>query len=161
MSGARLAIVVAEFNYDITRIMLEKAVSHARFLGVDHILVYKVPGSYDTPYAVARILEEIRDQIDAIAVLGAVVKGETAHDEVVAHQAARKLMDLAIHYGKPVALGIIGPDASRMQAIERAEEYAARAVESALKMARRERSFARVSGELEKLWAQNDVVEIE
>ncbi len=161
MKDIRLAIVVSEFNYDITRIMMEKAVSHAKFLGVKKILVYKVPGSYDTPYAVARILEAAKDKVDAIAVLGAVVKGETGHDEVVAHQAARKLMDLSIQYGKPVALGIIGPDASRMQAIERAEEYAARAVETAVKMVKKERIFGVTVSSLEDLWSTRDVVEVE
>lgn len=56
---------------------------------------------------------------------------------MVAHQASRKLMDLGVEYGKPVTLGIIGPGASRLQALERAEEYARRAVEAAVKMARR------------------------
>ncbi|MCE4601999.1 MAG: 6,7-dimethyl-8-ribityllumazine synthase [Desulfurococcales archaeon] len=130
---ARLGIVVSEFNYDITKIMLEKALSHARFLGAEVRIVVKVPGTFDAPYAVAEVLK--RDDIDAVVVLGAVVKGETEHDEVVAHQAARKILDLGVHYSKPVSLGIIGPGASRMQAIERAEEYAARSVEAAVKMA--------------------------
>lgn len=131
----RLALVVSEFNYDITRIMEEKAVSHARFLGAEVVAVYRVPGSFDAPYAVAQLLR--KDAVDAVAVIGAVVQGETKHDEVVAHQAARKILDLAVEHGKPVTLGIIGPGATRMQALERAEEYARRAVEAAVKMARR------------------------
>lgn len=145
MTGARkvkvrLAIVVSEFNYDITRIMEEKAVSHAKFLGAEVVAIYRVPGSFDAPFAVAQLLS--RDTVDAVAVIGAVVQGETKHDEVVAHQAARKILDLAIQYGKPVTLGIIGPGATRMQALERAEEYARRAVEAAVKMARRSRKAA-------------------
>ncbi len=132
---ARLGIVVSEFNYDITRIMLEKALSHAKFLGAEVTIVVKVPGTFDAPYAVAEVLK--RDDVDAVAVLGAVIEGETEHDEVVAHQAARKILDLGIQYSKPVSLGIIGPGASRMQAVERAEEYAARSIEAAVKMARR------------------------
>ncbi|MCE4625911.1 MAG: 6,7-dimethyl-8-ribityllumazine synthase [Desulfurococcales archaeon] len=139
MDEVKLAIVVSEFNYDITRVMLEKAVSHARFLGASVEAVYKVPGTFDSPFAVAEILKNMK--VDAVAVLGAVVKGETEHDEVVAHQAARKILDLGIQYGVPVTLGIIGPGASRDEAIERAEEYAARAVEAAVKMARRAKSF--------------------
>jgi len=136
----RLGIVVSEFNYDVTRVMLEKAVSHARFLGVEVSVVFRVPGSFDAPQAVKRLLE--LDYVDAVAVLGAVIKGETGHDEVVAHQAARKILDLGVEYGKPVSLGIIGPGASRMQALERAEEYAARAVEAAVKMGRRYKKLA-------------------
>lgn len=131
----KIGIVVAEFNYDITRIMLEKAISHARFLGVEVSVVVKVPGTFDAPYAVSELLKD--ESIDAVAVLGAVIKGETMHDEVVASQAARKIMDLGVQYGKPVSLGIIGPGATRLQAMERAEEYATRAIEAAVKMARR------------------------
>ncbi|MEB3774137.1 MAG: 6,7-dimethyl-8-ribityllumazine synthase [Desulfurococcales archaeon] len=137
----RLGIVVSEFNYDVTRIMLEKALSHASFLGVEVGIIVKVPGTFDSPYAVAELVK--RGDIDAVVVLGAVVKGETGHDEVVAHQAARKILDLGVEHGKPVSLGVIGPGASRLQAAERAEEYAARAVESAVKMARR---LARLRG---------------
>ncbi len=131
----RLGLVVSEFNYDVTRVMLEKAVSHAEFLGVKVSVVFKVPGTFDAPYAVAEVIK--RSDVDAVVVLGAVIQGETGHDEVVVHQAARKILDLGVEHGKPVALGVIGPGASRMQAVERAEEYAARAVESAVKMARR------------------------
>ncbi len=146
MAGdVRLAIVVSEFNYDITRIMLEKALSHARFLGVEVSIVFHVPGVFDSPYAVAKVIA--RDNVDAVVVLGAVVKGETEHDEVVAHQAARKILDLGVEYGKPVALGIIGPGASRMEAVERAEEYARRAVEAAVKMARRLKRLEEAGGQ--------------
>jgi len=128
----RLALVVAEFNMDVTMIMEAKARSHAELLGAEVVKVVRVPGSYDSPLIVKLLLE--RDDVDAVAVLGAVVKGDTDHDQVVAHQAARKLMDLSVEYGKPVTLGIIGPGASRLQALERAEEYARRAVEAAVKL---------------------------
>ena len=137
----RMGIVVSEFNFDVTRVMEEKAVDHARFLGAEVIAVVRVPGVYDSPLAVRELLA--RDDIDAVAVVGAVIKGETEHDEVVAHQAARKLMDLSVEYRKPVGLGVIGPGASRLQALERAEEYARRAVEAAVKMSLR---VARVRG---------------
>ncbi|MEM0341005.1 MAG: 6,7-dimethyl-8-ribityllumazine synthase [Acidilobaceae archaeon] len=135
MGNVRLAIVVSEFNYDVTKIMLEKALSHAKFLGATVVLVFKAPGVFDTPYAVDQIAK--LEHVDAVVVLGAVIKGETSHDEVVAHQAARKLLDIGVAHGKPVALGVIGPNASRLQALERAEEYARRAVEAAVKMAKR------------------------
>ncbi len=135
----RLGIVVSEFNYDITYLMLQKALNHAEFLGAKVTIVFKVPGTYDMPLAVKALLE--RDDVDAVVTLGAVIQGETKHDEVVANQAARKLIDLSIEYGKPVTLGIIGPGASRMQALERVEEYARRAVEAAVKLAKRLTKF--------------------
>lgn len=127
----KLGIVVSEFNYDITYLMLQRALSHAKFLNAEVKVVLKMPGSFDIPIAVAELLK--RNDIDTIVTLGAVIQGETKHDEVVAHQTARKILDLSLKYGKPVSLGIIGPGASRAQAQERIEEYAKRAVEAAIK----------------------------
>ncbi|NPB00902.1 MAG: 6,7-dimethyl-8-ribityllumazine synthase [Crenarchaeota archaeon] len=131
----RLGIVVSEFNYDVTYIMLQKAISHARFLGAEITYIVKVPGTYDTAIAAYELAQ--KDDVDAVVVLGAVIQGETKHDEVVANQAARKLLDISIQFRKPVTLGIIGPGATRLQAMERAEEYSRRAVEAAVKLARR------------------------
>jgi 6,7-dimethyl-8-ribityllumazine synthase len=136
---ARIGIVVAEFNYDITYLMLQKALNHAEFLGLEVAYVFKVPGTYEIPFATAQLLN--REDIDGVVVLGAVIKGATKHDEIVASQAARKLMDLMIQYGKPVGLGIIGPGATRMQALERVEDYARRAVEAVAKMISRTGKF--------------------
>ncbi len=136
---AQIGIVVAEFNYDITYLMLQKALNHAKFLGLKVAYVFKVPGTYEIPFAVAKLLN--KPEIDGVVVLGAVIKGQTKHDELVAGQTARKLMDLMIQYGKPVGLGIIGPGATRMQALERVEDYARRAVEAVAKMINRAKSL--------------------
>ncbi len=139
-NSIKLGIVVADFNYDITYLMLQKAISHAKFLGAEVKLVFKVPGSYDIPLAVKKILE--KDVVDAVVTLGAVIRGETKHDEVIGAQTARLIADLSVQYGKPVTLGIIGPGATHEQAVERIEEYANRAVESAVKLALRYRKLS-------------------
>jgi 6,7-dimethyl-8-ribityllumazine synthase len=133
----RLALVVAEFNYDVTQFMLQKAIDHAKFLGAEVVYVVKVPGVYDIPTVLRDLV--MKEEVDAVATLGAVIQGATKHDEVVAHQAARKILDISVESGKPVALGIIGPGVNRMQALERVEEYARRAVEAAVKLARRKK----------------------
>jgi 6,7-dimethyl-8-ribityllumazine synthase len=133
----RLALVVAEFNYDVTQLMLQKAIDHAEFLGAEVVYVVKVPGVYDIPTVLRDLV--MKEEVDAVATLGAVIQGATKHDEVVAQQAARKILDISVESGKPVALGIIGPGANRMQALERVEEYARRAVEAAVKLARRKK----------------------
>ena len=135
----RIGIIVAEFNYDVTYIMLQKALNHAKFLGVEVTYVVKVPGTYDIPFMLNELLK--KDDVDGVVVLGAVIQGETKHDEVVAHQSARKIIDLSIQYGKPVGFGVIGPGATRLQALERAEEYARRAVEAVVKLVKRYRSL--------------------
>jgi len=133
----RLALVVAEFNYDVTQLMLQKAIDHAKFLGAEVVYVVKVPGVYDIPTVLRDLV--MKEEVDAVATLGAVIQGATKHDEVVAQQAARKILDISVESGKPVALGIIGPGANRIQALERVEEYARRAVEAAVKLARRKK----------------------
>ena len=131
----KLGIVVSEFNYDITYLMLERAISHANFLGAEVRVIVRSPGSYDMAPLVNELLK--RSDIDAVVTLGAVIQGDTKHDEVVAHQTARKLLDLSVEYRKPVSLGIIGPGASRSQSQERIDEYARRAVEAAVKSVKR------------------------
>ncbi len=130
----RLAIVAAEFNYDITYAMVELAKEHAEFLGAEVRKVVKVPGVFDMPLAVKKLLE--RDDIDGVVTLGAVIEGQTEHDEIVMQHASRKIADLALEYNKPVALGISGPGMSRLEAHQRVK-YAKRAVEAAVKMYRR------------------------
>lgn len=67
-----------------------------------------VPGVFEIPIAVKRILE--CEDIDAIITLGAVITGETKHDEVVVTQSSRKIMDLGLEYGKPVGFGVTKPE---------------------------------------------------
>ncbi|MFZ5500298.1 MAG: 6,7-dimethyl-8-ribityllumazine synthase, partial [Candidatus Micrarchaeota archaeon] len=89
-----------------------------------------VPGVYDMPLVVKKMLMD--KSIDAVVALGAVVKGETAHDEVITKDVAKRLGELSLQFNKPVALGIIGHNAERKKAEERADEYAVRATEAAL-----------------------------
>jgi len=131
----KLGICSTEFHWDIVGPMLEFAKRHAEFLEVEVAAEILVPGVYELPLAAKRLVE--REDIDAVVALGAVIEGETQHDELVMQHAARKLIDLAIQYDKPVALGISGPGMSRMQALERVNEYARRAVEAAVKTVKR------------------------
>ena len=133
MDKIRLGIVVSEFNYDITMMMLERAKAHAEFLGAEVAEVLRVPGVFDMPLGVKKLVE--KDGIDAVVTLGAVIEGETDHDDIVIQQASRKITDLALDYDKPVSLGITGPGMTRLQAEERIERAKA-AVEAAVKMVR-------------------------
>lgn len=134
MSEVKLGIVVSEFNADITLMMLEVAKDHANFLGATVEEVVKVPGAFDMPLAIRKLLQ--KENIDAVVTLGAVIKGDTSHDEVVAGHNARKIMDLSLEFGKPVSLGVSGPGQSYAQAKQRIEHYAKRSVEAALKLVR-------------------------
>ena len=127
----RIGIVVSEYNYDITQMMLERAKAHADFLGAKVTETIHVPGVYDMPLAVKKLLKA--KGIDGVVALGAVIEGETGHDDIVIGQASRKLTDLSVEFDKPVGLGITGPGMSRLQAEARIEN-AKSAVESVVKM---------------------------
>ena len=110
----RIGAVVSEFNYDITMMMFERAKEHAKFLGADITETIKVPGVFDMGLAIKKLLE--RKDIDGVVTIGAVIEGETEHDELVIQHAARKIADLTLEYNKPVGLGISGPGMTRLQA---------------------------------------------
>ena len=137
-SDVRVAIVASEYNYDVTLLMLERAKEEVAFLGATLGPVVRTPGVYDLPLAVKALFA--RGDVDAVVALGAVIEGETQHDEVVMNQAARKLTDLAVEYSKPVGLGISGPGETRLQAQDRIEN-AANAVRAVVKMVRRLRDL--------------------
>jgi 6,7-dimethyl-8-ribityllumazine synthase len=130
----RLGAVVSEFNYDITMMMLEQAKEHAQFLGAEITQIVKVPGVFDMGLPIKMMLK--RKDIDGVVALGAVIEGETEHDDIVIQHAARKIADLSIEYDKPVGLGITGPGMSRLQAQDRIDRAKA-AVEAVVKLHRR------------------------
>jgi len=125
--------VVSEFNKEITYPMLDSAKKQAKKMKVIISYVCYVPGSFDMPIIVQELLK--RKDVDAAITLGAVIRGETTHDEIVAENAARLIADLSIKHSKPVALGITGPNMTFRQAKDRIEIVPVRAVISAVKMA--------------------------
>ena len=130
----KLGFVVSEFNRDITYMMEVEGREHASFLGAEVTDCIYVPGAYDMPLAIKKILSEGR--VDAVMTIECIIEGSTQHDEIVVQHAARKIIDLSLEYGIPVTLGISGPGMTRLEANERID-YAKRAVESAIKMVQR------------------------
>ncbi len=135
MANEKLGMVVSDYNADITHLMGKIANEHAEFLGAKVTKTIRVPGAFDMPLAVSNLVK--RKDINGVVTIGAVVEGDTKHDEIVAQNAARKIADLSVQSGKPVSLGISGPGMTRADGIKRIESYAKRSVESALKMIRR------------------------
>ena len=130
----KIGAVVAEFNYDLTHMMLELAKEEAKIRECEITQIVPVPGVFDMPLAIKKLLE--KENIDAVITLGAVIEGSTDHDQIVAQHASRKIADLSLEFEKPVALGISGPGMTRLDAHKRVE-YGKRAVEAAVKMCNR------------------------
>ena len=128
--GYRLGLVASRFNETLTSRMQRAAEARAKSLGCEVVRVIHVPGAYDMPIAVKKLLK--RKDVDAVVTLGAVLKGETKHDEVIMLSVGPALTQLSLEFMKPVTLGIIGPDATEAQAEARVEEYPKRAVEAAV-----------------------------
>lgn len=129
---AKLALLCSEFNGEITDRMLKSALNRCKELEADVRYVCRVPGAFDMPLFLNELLE--KEDVDAVVTLGAIVKGETKHDEVIAAALVDNIAFLSRTKGKPVSLGVSGPGMSWEEATERAGEYASRAVDAAVKM---------------------------
>ena len=127
-----IGIVVSEFNESITSKMLYVALAHAKKLGIKVERVVKVPGAYDMPLAIKKLLKQ--KNIQGVATLGAIITGETKHDEVIAHNTARMAAELSVQFEKPVALGVSGHSQTWELAEARAEPYAKRSIEAVVRM---------------------------
>ncbi|MDE0267284.1 MAG: 6,7-dimethyl-8-ribityllumazine synthase [Thaumarchaeota archaeon] len=128
----RISIVAAEFNYDVTSRMYEVAKERAAALNLEIVHTAWVPGVFDMPVVADALLR--RDDVDGVAAIGAVIKGQTKHDEVIAHSTTRALADLSVKHGKPVSLGVTGPGMQERHAFARIRPVAERAVEALLKI---------------------------
>ena len=128
-----IAIVVSEFNDEITSKMLDVAVEKAKDLKLNIKFTCRVPGVFDMPIVIDSLLK--KKEIDAVVTLGAVIKGQTKHDELITNATVRAITELSIKYQKPVTLGITGPGMSDRQAQARIRPVAERAVEAVEKIA--------------------------
>jgi len=131
----RLGLVVAQFNKEspVTEEMERRARERISERGGEIVETIKVPGSYDTPLAADRLAR--REAIDAVVAIGAIITGDTDHDQVIADATAQGLTEVSLDRDTPVALGIIGPGMSHDEARARID-YGATAADSAIDMAR-------------------------
>jgi len=129
----RVAIVLSRFNGDVTNRLLESAFAELDRVGIDreHVTVMPVPGAFELPLG-AMALAKTRRYV-AIVALGCVIRGETAHFEYVAGEAASGLQLAALETGVPVAFGVLTTNTLE-QAMARSDK-GAEAVRTALEMA--------------------------
>jgi len=128
-----IAIVVSEFNQEITYKMLDVALQKAKSLNLNIKYTCKVPGVFDMPLVIDTLLQ--KKEVDAVVTLGAVIKGQTKHDELITNVTAKALTELSIKYHKPVTLGITGPGMTDKQAQARIRPVAEKAVAAVEKIA--------------------------
>ena len=126
--------MVSEFNEKVTSRMLSVAEEKANSMKLKIVYTCKVPGAYDMPIVVDTLLK--KKSVDGVVTLGAIIKGQTKHDEVISHSAAKSLSELSIKYQKPVSLGISGPGMQERHAYARIRPVAERAVEAVVKISK-------------------------
>ena len=107
-SDLRIAIVAARFNASLTEMLLKNTLAGLATCNVteNQIEVFWVPGAFEIP-VVAKHLGT-GGLFDVVICLGVILKGETDHDQLVAHQSVRALVDLSLSLNKPIGFGIIG-----------------------------------------------------
>jgi len=117
----RFAIAYSLFNEVITQRLLEGCVDELHRMGVgdSQIQIVSVPGAFELPLACLKLAQ--KKSIDAVIALGAVIRGETYHFELVADNAARGILHASLETGKPVIFGVLSTETVG-QAQERSEE---------------------------------------
>ena len=117
--GRRFALVASQFNELVTSKLVEGAVACLRAHGIaeEDLVVVWVPGAFELALAARRLAAS--ELYDGVVCLGAVIRGETAHFDYVAGEAARGIADAAARTGLPVMFGVLTTD-SLEQALDRA-----------------------------------------
>ena len=122
-SNYRILIVSTSWNREIIDVMRGDAISELKGFNVNHIDSIEVPGAFELSQAAEKFISSY----DAVLALGTIIKGDTYHFEVLAHETARSLSQVSISNKKPVIFGVLTTD-NKLQAKQRAEvkgsEYA-------------------------------------
>jgi len=133
-TGLRVGVVMARFNIDVCEGLLSACTAELKKLGVaaDDITIATVPGALEIPLVLQTMAQS--NDFDALVALGAVIRGETYHFEVVSNDACRAVMEVQLHTGVPVANGILTCEDDD-QALARMQVKGADCAQAAVEMA--------------------------
>lgn len=139
--GLRLGVVCARWHSTVTDAMLSSALDTLRRRGArpSDVAVVRVPGAFELPGGARALIDSGR--VHAVIVLGAIVRGETTHHEVLGHSVASALAALTVETGVPIGFGVLTCDTME-QARVRAEK-GVEAAEAAIEMANLRRHLRR------------------
>ena len=133
-AGLRIGIVMSRFNEELGHGLLSSCTAALARLGVREadILVVTVPGALEAPLALQKLAQSGRH--DALIALGAVIRGETYHFEIVANESAAGITSVQLDVGIPIANGILTADTDE-QALARVADKGADCARAAIEMA--------------------------
>ena len=131
--GLKVGIVLSRFNTEVGEGLLKACKDKLLALGVADadITLTTVPGALETPVVLQTMANS--EQFDALIALGAIIRGETYHFEVVANESARGVSEVQLQYGIPVANAILTTENDE-QALARIDVKGAEAAEVAIEM---------------------------
>jgi 6,7-dimethyl-8-ribityllumazine synthase len=132
--GLAVGIVMSRFNQDVCEGLLGACTGELKRLGVadSRIVIATVPGALEIPLTLQAMAQSGR--FDALIALGAVIRGETYHFEVVSNDACRAVMEVQLHTGVPIANGILTCE-NDDQALARVQEKGSDCARTAIEMA--------------------------
>ena len=116
--GKSVAIVVSRWNELVTKELLAGAVEELESHGFANITVVHVPGTWEIPVVVKKLLKS-KTAPDGVVALGCILQGQTPHAKLLGGDVGGALMALQVEFCKPVAWGILTPD-TQDQALDRA-----------------------------------------
>lgn len=132
--GLRIGIVMSRFNEKVVEALRDACLDELQKLGVQpsDIILVSVPGALEIPVALQRLAES--ESFNALIALGAVIRGETYHFELVANESGRGIMQTTLDYGIPVANAVLTTE-DDAQAFARVDEKGRDAAKVAVEMA--------------------------
>jgi 6,7-dimethyl-8-ribityllumazine synthase len=122
---------MSRYNIDVSKGLLDSCTAELEKNGVLNIVMITVPGALEIPLALQKMA--LTDQFDALVALGAVVRGDTYHFEVVSTESAGGITAVQLDTGIPVANGILTTNTND-QALERMSQKGAEAARVAIEM---------------------------
>ncbi|MEP7328064.1 MAG: 6,7-dimethyl-8-ribityllumazine synthase [Betaproteobacteria bacterium] len=130
----RVGIVLSRFNHDVGEGLMSGALRALREAGIDdeYVTIASVPGALETPLVLQRMAQS--GDYDALVALGAVIRGETYHFEIVANESAAGVSSVALEFGIPIGNGILTCE-NDTQALARMDQKGFEAVQAALEIA--------------------------
>ena len=133
-SGLRIGIIQARFNADVGHGLLSSCLAELKHLGVadEDVLHVTVPGALEVPLALQKMAET--QQFDALVALGAVIRGETYHFELVSNESGAGITRVSLDYGMPIANAVLTTENDE-QAEARMAEKGAESARVAVEMA--------------------------
>ncbi|RXZ36705.1 6,7-dimethyl-8-ribityllumazine synthase [Oxalobacteraceae bacterium CAVE-383] len=132
--GLRIGIVQSRFNEDVSHGLLASCLAELKHLGVqdEDILHVSVPGALEIPLALQNMAQT--DQFDALVAVGAVIRGETYHFELVANESGAGITRVGLDSGIPIANAVLTTETEE-QAEARMAAKGAEAARAAVEMA--------------------------